>query len=145
MAGLARSGAVGGGRAGRAGLWVTAAGWIGLTLCELRGAMLADSPYPAPATDALDAAYGISTILIGVGLVVAGIAVARAGVWTGWTRWVTLACGVAVFVVVIPAVFVVIPGVDPFVAGRAALGAWMLLLAALGRAIHRAAPPAAGR
>lgn len=139
VAGLARSGAAGSGRAGRAGLWTAAAGWILLTLCELRGAMLADSPYPAPATDVLDAAYGISTILIGTGLVAAGVAVARAGVWSGWRRWVTLACGGAVFVVVLPAVFVVIPGVDSFLVGRAALGAWMLLFAALGWAVHRAA------
>lgn len=141
VVGLAHSGAVGTGRAGRVGLWATAVGWIGLTLCELRGATLAGSRYPTPATDVLDAAYGISTILIGAGLVATGVTVVRAGVWTGWARWVVLACGVAVFAVVIPAVFVVVPGVDPFVAGRVALGGWMLLFAALGWSIHRAGLP----
>lgn len=65
---------------------------------------LADSPDPAPSTDVLDTAFGVASVLIGVGLCLAGIAVVRARVWTGWHRFITLACGVAVFVMVIPGI-----------------------------------------
>jgi hypothetical protein len=65
----------------------------------------ANAAYPSPGTDVLDTWFGITSTLIGVGLVIAGIAVVRARVWVGWPRFVTLAGGVAVFVIVIPGVF----------------------------------------
>lgn len=102
--GLARSGAAGSGRLGRSGLRIAAVGWAALTLCEVRAMTLADSPDPAPSTDVLDTAFGVASVLIGVGLCLAGIAVVRARVWTGWHRFITLACGVAVFVMVIPGI-----------------------------------------
>lgn len=128
--GLARSGAVGTGVLARGGPAVAAIGWGALTLCELWAMTLATSPYPSPSTDVLGMAYGVATVLIGVGLVLAGIAVLRARVWTGWHRFITLVCGLAVFVIVLPGVF------GPFLAGRVALGVWMLLLAALGQALY---------
>ncbi len=87
---------------------------------------LATSPYPSPETDFLDIWFGVASILIGIGLTLAGVAVARAGEWAGWRRFVVLICGVAVFIIVIPGVF------GPFLAGRLVLTVWMLMLAALG-------------
>lgn len=142
--GLAGSGAPGNGRFARSGPLIAGVGWVALTLCEVRAMTLVTSPYPSPETDVLDMGYGVATILIGLGLVLAGIAVLRARVWAGWHRFITLACGVAVFVIVIPGVF------GPFLAGRIVLTVWMLMLAAMGWALHtearqlaRAAPATA--
>ena len=91
---------------------------------------LATSSYPSPGTDFMDMAYGVASILIGVGLTLAGLAVVRAGEWTGRRRFVPLICGVAVFVIVIPGVF------GPFLAGRMAIVVWMLMFSALGWALY---------
>lgn len=135
---LAYSDAVGSGLLGRAGVGVSVAGMAALTLCEIGAMTLATSPYPSPGTDMMDMAYGVATILIGVGMTLAGISVARAGEWGGWRRFITLACGVAVFVVVLPGVF------GPFLVGRIVLTAWMLMFAALGWALftHARTPEA---
>ncbi len=90
----------------------------------------ATSPYPGPGTDVLDTSFGVASILIGVGLVLAGVAVARAGEWTGWRRFVPLICSMGVFVIVIPGVR------GPFLAGRLVLVVWMLMFAALGWALY---------
>ena len=128
--GLARSGAAGSGLLGRIGLWISAIGMATLTLCEVGAMTLATSPYPSPRTDFMDMAFGVASILIGVGLILAGVAVARARKWGGWQRFVTLICGTAVFVIVIPGVF------GSFMAGRLALVVWMLIFAALGWALY---------
>jgi hypothetical protein len=128
--GLARSGVAGNGVLGRLGLWISVVGMAALTVCEVGAMTLATSPYPGPGTGFMDMAYGVASILIGVGLTLAGVAVARRGEWTGWRRFVTLICGVAVFVIVIPGVF------GPFLAGRMVLVVWMLMFAALGWALY---------
>jgi len=128
--GLARSGVAGGGLLGRVGLWISVAGMAALALCEVGAMTLATSPYPSPGTGFMDVAYGVASILIGVGLTLAGLAVVGAGEWAGWRRFVTLVCGVAVFVIVIPGVF------GPFLAGRMALVVWMLMFSALGWALY---------
>jgi hypothetical protein len=137
--GVARAGAAGGGRPGRVGLWTSVVGLAVLTLCEVGSIALANSAYPTPRTDALGAAYGIASILIGMGLTLTGVAVARARLWTGSARYIVLICGIAVFVIVIPGVF------STFLAGRLVLVAWMLMFAALGLALIRAPRPATTR
>jgi hypothetical protein len=132
--GVARSGAAGRGLLGRLGLGTTVVGLAALTLCEVGSTALADSAYPTPRTDALDVGYGVASILIGIGLILAGVAVARARHWTGWARYTVLTCGIAVFVIVIPGVF------GTFLAGRLVLVAWMLMFAALGVALIRSRP-----
>jgi hypothetical protein len=67
-----------------------------------------------------------------IGLVIAGLVVARGRMLTGWARWITLATGGYVFMILFPAVF------GPNVAGRLAIGGWMLGWAALGWAVARA-------
>jgi cell division protein FtsW (lipid II flippase) len=49
--------------------------------------------------------YGVAMLLIGVGLVIAGLIIARRRMLTGWARWITLATGGYVFVILFPAVF----------------------------------------
>lgn len=131
IAGVLRSGAAGSSKTGRAGTWIAISGMVLLTLCEIRAMTLANSAYPTPQTDTLDMAYGISTILIGIGLTALGVAVARAGVWTGWQMFIVLITGVAVFIIVIPGVF------GSFLAARLALITWMLMFAAMGAALLR--------
>jgi hypothetical protein len=135
--GLGRSGATGNRTYGRLGVWVSVAGWGLLTLCEVRAMTLAESAYPTAQTDVLDIGFGVATVLIGIGLVLVGIAAASAKVWAGWARFTPLVCGLAVFVMVIPGVF------GPFLAGRLVLTAWMLMLAGVGVAVVRSRPRAA--
>lgn len=130
--GLARSGAVGRSAAGRVGSGIAAAGMVVLSLCEVRALTLLNVAYPSPPTDVLDVFFGISSMLIGLGLVMAGVAVVRARRWAGWQRFAPLACGAAVFVIVMPALF------GSFLAGRFAIGFWMLLFGGLGAALLRA-------
>jgi len=65
--------------------------------------------------------YGVGAVLV------------AAAVLPGWGRWVPLVLGAYVFVPLFPAVF------GPMVLGRIAIGVWLLLFAALGVALVRAA------
>ncbi len=131
LIGLGRSGAAGVGRLGRYGVGTAVAGMALLSLCEVRAMTLVNATWPSPQTDLLDMGYGVATIAIGVGLILAGIAVLRTGRWSGWPKYITLACGLAVFLMVLPGVF------GPFLVGRLVLTAWMLMFAALGVALLR--------
>lgn len=79
--------------------------------------------------------YGPPVMLIGIGLVVAGVALLRQGTaaWAGarWLPAVVLALGVYVFVPMTPAIM------GSFTAGRLGIGGWMLLFAALGYGLTR--------
>ena len=81
--------------------------------------------------------YSVPVLLIGVGLVVAGVvAIRRRGRWVGatWLPWVLLALGGYVFV----ALSWAIPA--SFMAGRLGIGGWMVLFAALGYGLIRLDP-----
>ena len=67
-----------------------------------------------------------------LGLVIAGLGLARQPVLAGAGRWLPLIMGGYVFVVMFPAVF------GPLVAGRIAIGGWMLMFVALGASQVRA-------
>jgi len=70
--------------------------------------------------------YGLFSLVMGVALILEGVAVLRARVWDGWRRWLPLALGIWVFVPLMPAMGL------PFEAAEAAMAGWMLLFAALG-------------
>jgi hypothetical protein len=131
LAGLAWASAS---RLTRVGLVVAILGMAGLTACELFAITAANSRVGTPSADAVDNAYGIPMIVIGVGLVLAGVGLARRPVLPGWGRWVTLVLGIYVFVPLFPAVF------GPLVWGRIAIGVWLALFAVLGVALMRADP-----
>ena len=124
------------GRATRAGVVVAAVGMVVLTAAELLSVAAARSEAGSARADLAEGAYGPAMILIGIGFLVAGVGVARGRLLPGWGRWVPLALGGYVFVVLFPAVF------GPMVLGRLAIGAWMLGFAALGVALHRTIPAA---
>lgn len=139
LLGIGRAGALGTSRTGRISLRAAVAGMALLALTELAaiagwGMALTDG-YIA----VLNVAYGVSTLLIGIGLVVAGIAVIRAHRWMGAKRYVPLLLGVWVFVPMTPAL------AGPFVAARLAITSWMLLFAWLGWVLIRESTPIASR
>jgi hypothetical protein len=123
-------------RAARGGAWTTGValsviGLLAWTACELWAISLVHMLKTAAAANAVNTGYGISNNLIGVGLIVTGVAVVRARRWSGWPRCTPLILGIAVFVIVLPGVF------GPFLAGRLAISLWMVGWAALGAALIR--------
>jgi len=84
------SGAAGRSGLGRIGVGGSIVAMLGLGVVELAAIGAKDSLYPSPRTDTLDSWYGVTSVAIGVFLIVAGIAVLRAKVWSGWQRWLPL-------------------------------------------------------
>ena len=125
------AGWAGQGRLARTGLWLTQAGLVVLTITEAYAVRAAESAYPGPHTGTLDVLYGSSTIASGIGFVLLGLAVLRAGVATDAARWLPLVMGVWVFVPMTPAIML------GHVPARLSITAWMLLFAALGYALLR--------
>ena len=120
-------------RALRIGTWVALVGQVLLTLMELIAITAADEPLETGWGAVVSGMYGAPMVLMGIGLVVAGVGASRVGLFGGTARWLVLGLGVYVFVVLFPAVF------GPMVAGRIAIGAWLLGFAALGLAMRRVA------
>lgn len=120
------------GRSARWGIGLGASGMALLAVTELVAITARNSTYPGDGTGVLDALYGVSSVAVGVGLVLAGIAVRRRGRWNGWRGLVVLVAGIFVFVPMMPALL------GPFVLARLAITAWMLLFAALGYALWKA-------
>ena len=131
--GLWRSGAVGTERLGRFGAWGAIVGMGLLAVTELVAIGGSDSVTPSARTDMIGSMYGVSTILIGVTLIMAGIAVIRTGQWQGWRRVLPLILGVYVFVPLTPALFA------SYVLARLTVGGWMLGFAFLGWALVKTA------
>lgn len=131
-------GRIGWTRAARGALSVTgaassASGLLLLTGGENWALRLTNTANSGPGASGLDTAYGLGTIMTGVGLVLAGLAVARARRWHGWARWTPLPLGIPVFVVVLPGIF------GTFLEGRLAIMLWLIVWAALGAALIREA------
>jgi hypothetical protein len=103
--GFARSGAVGSSRLGRIGNWIAIVGMALLVPCELGYAFFATADEGSTAVMVLDSAIGMASMIAGLGYVLAGIAVLRAGRWQGWQRFIPLLCGLFVFVVLMPITF----------------------------------------
>lgn len=120
------------GRSARWGTSLAASGMALLAVTELIAITARNSTYPGDGTGLLAALYGVSSLAVGVGLILAGIVVRRAGRWTGWRGQVVLVAGIFVFVPMTPALM------GPFVLARLATTVWMLLFAALGYALWKA-------
>ena len=119
------------GRNARWGIGLAVSGMAMLAVTELIAITARNSTYPGDGTGLLDALYGISSVAVGVGLILAGLAVHRRGRWTGWRGLVVLVAGIFVFVPMMPALM------GPFVLARLAITVWMLLFAALGYALWK--------
>ncbi len=132
IAALGRAEAMAEGRSARWGAGLAASGMALLAVTELIAITARNSTYPGGGTGLLDALYGVSSLAVGVGLILAGIAVRRRRRWTGWRGLVVLVTGTFVFVPMTPALM------GPFVLARLAITVWMLLFAALGYALWKA-------
>jgi hypothetical protein len=88
---VALSGAAGVGWLGRIGLSLAALGQLALAVAE-----------PLNSGPVADTLFAIAPNLTGLGLILAGIAVIRTRLWTGWQRGITLALGIYVFVPMTP-------------------------------------------
>jgi hypothetical protein len=135
--GLLRSGAIGTSRLGRIGSWGAIVGMGLLSIVELVAISGSDAARPSPSANLIESLYGIPSVLIGLSLIAAGIAVIRAGRWHGWRRALPLLLGVYVFVPLTPALFA------SYEAARLAIGGWMLGFAVLGWALILTAREAA--
>jgi hypothetical protein len=122
-------------RALRIGTWIALAGQVALAGTELVALAATDAVLTDPVADVVGTLYSVPMLLLGIGLVVAGVGAIRSGLFDGVARWLVLALGVYVFVVLFPAVF------GPMVAGRIAIGVWLLGFAALGLAQARQRRP----
>lgn len=132
IAALARAEIMAQGWSARLGAGLALSGMALLAVTELIAITARNSTYPGDGTGLLDALYGVSSLAVGVGLILAGIAIRRAGRWTGWRGLVVLVAGIFVFVPMTPALM------GPFVLARLAITVWMLLFAALGYALWKA-------
>lgn len=119
------------GRTARWGTGLAVSGMALLAVTELVAITARNSTYPGEGTGLLDTLYGISSVAVGVGLILAGIAVRRRGRWSGWRGLVVLVTGIFVFVPMMPALL------GPFILARLAITVWMLLFAALGYALWK--------
>jgi hypothetical protein len=117
---LARSGATGKSLLGK----------IGLGLALIAGAAFIPSeaiiPFNFQLGNALDGTCGP---LLGLGMILVGVAVLRAQQWQGWGRFVPLLFGLYPFLVIMP--FIVATGQPNF----AAIGGWGLFALLLGVAL----------
>ncbi len=132
IAALARAAVMAPGRSAGWGSGLAVSGMALLAVTELIAITARNSTYPGDGTGLLDVLYGVSSVAVGVGLILAGIAVRRRGRWTGWRGVVVLVAGIFVFVPMMPALM------GPFVLARLAITVWMLLFAALGYALWKA-------
>ena len=117
--------------AARSGFWLAFAGMALLTATEIAAAFGADFDYRGTYTTVLDTSYGLTSTMVGVGLVLAGIGYARRQAAEGWWRFVPLATGVFVFVPMFPAMLA------GFTAARLGISGWMLMFALLGWSMAR--------
>lgn len=105
------------------------AGWlgpVGLGLAGLGAALLAVAEVLTEAGRGVsDTLFTIAPNLVGLGLLLAGAAVVRSGVWAGWRRWVVLGLGVFVFAVMTPVL--IASGGPPAPGALWALAGWEVL------------------
>jgi hypothetical protein len=101
--GVSRLTAAGQGRASQAGIAAAIAGLGALGLCELISGFIADEPLDSSAAAIVGTLFGLSSLLFAAGAITAGIRIVRAGRWPGWGRWLVLATGVVIVVLVTPA------------------------------------------
>jgi len=92
--GFARSRAIGTARSGRVGAVLALAGTAVLLVAELASIPIRYERFDATGPAVIGPVFGLGVLLSGVGFLLAGWAVLRAGEWHGWRRFVPLATGV---------------------------------------------------
>lgn len=122
-------------KATRVGLTVAAVGLGLLALMEVVAMAGATTAAKSHLGSLLGGLYGLPMLLIGVGLTVAGATLLRSGALRA-IAWFLALLGVWLFVVMTPAL-----ASGSFVAGRIAIGSWLLLFAGLGLCMMRSGRP----
>jgi hypothetical protein len=122
VVGLARSGAAGDGWLGRVRLGIALLASVLFLPFEVLVAINLELG---------GARLGLCALAQGVGLLLAGIAVLRAGRWGGWHRFTPLSCGLYTFLVLIPAL-ALSDGYNAW-----ALAGWQIPFALLGLALYQ--------
>ena len=127
-------------RASRTARVATSTAVVGLMMLaamELIAVLARDEATESSTATLVNNLYGPPVIIIGAGLLVAGIALLRVGTaWWAGARWLpvlVLLLGVYVYVPLMPAIM------GSFVAGRLGIGGWMLLFAGFGYGLMRLA------
>jgi hypothetical protein len=106
---------------GRAGAVLAGLGLLGLAVAE-------------PMTNATaDLLFTISPNLVGLGMILLGVAVLQERRWTGVARFLPLAQGIVVFAVMTP--LIIVSGGPPAPLGLVALLVWEILWTAIGVAV----------
>lgn len=126
IVGLLRSGATGDLRWGQAGLGLAAIARILFICLEVASIILGTDNLPV---------FPVAVISTGVGMLIGGMAVARAGHWSGWARIAPLAMGAYPFLFIVP-IFAATGARPPDVI----IAGWGVAIAAVGFAMasHRA-------
>lgn len=119
-------------RSGRVGLWLAGIGLVLLTGCEIFSVTARTATIDSAQAELVGAAYGLPTVLVGVGFVLVGVVTLRGRLLPGATRWLPLVFGVFVFVALLPAL------VADDTAARLALGTWLAVYAGIGVGLVRA-------
>jgi hypothetical protein len=119
--GLAQSGVAGRG-------WLAITG-VGLTLLGLAALTIAEVIWALAGESSAELFYILGSVASMVGLVLAGIAVLRTGLWTGWRRYIVLATGLYIPLIMFPSF--ALPGY----ASNYAIGIWGICWLLLGVAL----------
>jgi hypothetical protein len=121
---LTGASAVGAGLLGRLGLAVAIVGQVLLSVAEL--------VFPA-SPNVGNAMFAVAPLLSGLGMIMAGIAVVRAGTWSGVRRLLPLLVGVWILVPATPVM--IITGGPPDLLALAVITVWDVLWALTGVAV----------
>ncbi len=113
-------------------LWVAIVGFVGLSFCELASGAIAGQTTTSEAASTVGTAFGVASMATALGSIVAGVVIVRAHAWQGLARWVVLASGILMIVVVTPAL--IIGDLWP---RTIALILWSTTFVPLGQAISR--------
>ena len=134
--GFARSGVAGPGRGARIGTVVALAGTALFFAGELLSIPVADQRLDETGAGLVTACFGVGNLLSAIGFIVAGVATVRAGQWDGWRRFVPLATGIWL---------VVLLGLVATPALAIGVGLYGLCLTALGVALWTQPTPSTPR
>jgi hypothetical protein len=118
-----RSGVAGSGRAARVGLPLAAVGTALIVVGHFASIPVRNQTIHETGAQLVGGIFGAGTVLSAVGLVLAGWATLRAGVWQDWRRFVPLTIGVVTFALIGLQFTKALPtGVAVYSLGFAALG-----------------------
>ena len=121
-------------------LAVAAAGLVALGVCEALSGAIGGRANDSTAAGIVGALFGISSLVMAVAAIVGGWAVGRAAVLAPYGRWMLLASGVVILVLVTPANIA-----GDLVPRTLALCVWSLLFVPAGLALRQASAASASQ